>query len=343
MPPPDPRDAFDAAQIPGMRDRLAQAYQRFRALETGVIAALAPGGGIGAYRDRDCPLCAASSRVAPLFHAHGLDVLTCPGCGLTYTRQVMVETEDSARYAGGDLEREALRLRDSGPYLELETARDTYYLDLLRRTGGATGRLLEIGCGTGTLLGVAAARGWHALGIEPGHAAAALATARGARVVRGWFPSDLPSDEPPFDAVVMLDVLEHFADPLALLRGVRDVLRPDGRLFIQVPNWDSPLVRLQGAASSVVCPGHWSHFTPATLRATLARARFSALHVETAVTELDRVAAFPASDLRALVAVLRPGVLWEGLSPEALYRLNLGYKLVGVFAPAGAEWKGGTI
>ena len=61
-PSPDPRDAFDAALIPGMRDRLAEAYARFRAAERTVVAALAPaeagGGGIGAYRARaTCPAC----------------------------------------------------------------------------------------------------------------------------------------------------------------------------------------------------------------------------------------------------------------------------------------------
>ena len=338
--PPDPRECFDAALIPGMRDRLADAYGRFRAREAEVIKATAPpeaGGSSGAYRQRDCPCCGVGSAgVVPVLRAHGMELLDCPGCGLTYTRQVLDEVADAARYASSELDREAMRLRSSGPYLELESARDCYYLTRLMADGLLPGRLLEVGCGTGTLLLEAQRLGWQALGIEPGQIAAHVARERGAQVVRGWFPADLPGAAQIFDAVAALDVLEHFADPLAFLADLREHLSPGGRLLIQVPNWDSPLVRLEGAASSVVVPGHWSYFTPVTLLRLLARAGFRPLQGETVVSEIDRLAAFPAAELRACIARLRPGLVLpnEPITATWLYAHGLGYKLVGVFAPS---------
>ena len=169
---PDPRNAFDAALIPGMRDRLAEAYARFRAREREVIRATSrrpADGGSYTYRDRDCPCCGTGSApLVPVLRAHGLDLLDCPGCGLTYTRQVMDHADDAARYAASDLDEEAMRLRGSDPYLELETARDAYYLARLMDVVPTPGRLLEVGSGTGTLLLEAGKRGWRALGIEPG-------------------------------------------------------------------------------------------------------------------------------------------------------------------------------
>ena len=53
----------------------------------------------------------------------------------------------------------------------------------------------------------------------------------------------LPFDEESFDGVVLKDVLEHVANPVALVREVRRVLRPGGRVFASSPDaqrwvWD---------------------------------------------------------------------------------------------------------
>jgi 2-polyprenyl-3-methyl-5-hydroxy-6-metoxy-1,4-benzoquinol methylase len=53
----------------------------------------------------------------------------------------------------------------------------------------------------------------------------------------------LPFDEGSFDGVVLKDVLEHVANPVTLVREVRRVLRPGGRVFASSPDaqrwvWD---------------------------------------------------------------------------------------------------------
>lgn len=45
-----------------------------------------------------------------------------------------------------------------------------------------------------------------------------------------------PAGEPPYDAVFAVYVLEHVADPAAVLAMARRVLRPGGKLFAVVPN-----------------------------------------------------------------------------------------------------------
>jgi len=329
------RDSFDAALIPGMRDRLAASYRVFRERERDLIAQLAPpeaGGRTGAYRTRDCPVCRASSSAArPVLAAHGITLLECPLCGLTYTREVMDETADAGRYRSSLLDAAATALRLSEPYLELETARARYYLGRLAACGARPGAFLEIGCGYGTLLLEAQRGGWRALGLEPGAAAAEACRHRGLSVTAGYFPDDLPDRQARFDAIAALDVLEHMASPLPFLADIRARLAADGLLFLQVPNWDSLVVRLEGAASSVVSPGHWSYFTPATLPRVLARAGFRTLEIGTVQSEVDRLMAFPADRVDAALAHLRPG---ERGMPDAarLHALGLGYKLIGIFA-----------
>ena len=95
--------------------------------------------------------------------------------------------------------------------------------------------------------------------------------------------------------MAVLDVLEHFAEPLRFLTELRTHLSPGGRLLVQVPNWDSLLVRLEGDRSSVVAPGHWSYFTPRTLPALLARSGFRVEHRNSR----ERIGPDPASPTHA--------------------------------------------
>ena len=336
----DPRSLFDAALVPGMRERLAQEYAAFRSMEAVFRARTSPAGEIDgskpAYRDRDCPVCAGVT-CEPVLRAHEIDVVRCLACGLTYARQVMDEATDAARYESSEFDERSIRLRLQPPYLELESARARYYLTRLEEGGFRPGSLLDIGCGTGTFALEAAARGWAASGVEPGRRAAGVARGRGVAVAEGYFPDDLPDRRARFDAIALLDVLEHFADPLSLLRDVAIHLRAGGRVFVQVPNWDSLLVQIEGAESSIVCPGHWSYFTPATLADLMGRAGFRPIAVETVVSELDRIAAYPTARRDAALARLRRGVdaaVVSGVSEgaaAALHAERLGYKLIGVF------------
>ncbi len=322
------RARFDAGLIPGMRDRLADAYATFRASEAQAMAAMSPAA--APYHSRDCPLCDTPPPDHVTLTGHGVELVDCPACGFTYAREVMDSAADAARYAASDVDAASLALRCSAPYLELETERARYYLARLATGDFPAGRLLDIGAGTGALVLEAERAGWQAQGLEPGVRAAARARSFGAKVADGYFPAALAADAV-FDAITLLDVLEHFERPQALLADVGARLAPQGRVFAQVPNWESLLVRLEGGASSTVCPGHWSYFTAETLVRLMAHSGFRPVLVETVVSEIDRIARFPLADRVRTLASLRPGIGAQTLDAEALHAAGLGYKLIGVF------------
>jgi SAM-dependent methyltransferase len=113
-----------------------------------------------------------------------------------------------------------------------------YYNDVTRHFA-VDAELLDVGCGTGWL----AEHFPRYTGIDGSPDAVASAQARGRNVVRGDVDQPLPFEDASFDSVVLKDVLEHVADPVAVVREVRRVLRPGGIVFASSPDaqrwvWD---------------------------------------------------------------------------------------------------------
>jgi SAM-dependent methyltransferase len=131
------------------------------------------------------------------------------------------------------------------------------------------GRLLEIGCASGSYLTKMKRLGWDVSGIEPSPSAAAAAASHGLHVYAGRLDS-APGPTVPFDMVVAWMVLEHLHDPLAALETVREWVRPKGWLAISVPDAGSIESRLfKENWFALDLPRHLFHFTAPTLRRIL--------------------------------------------------------------------------
>jgi SAM-dependent methyltransferase len=94
-------------------------------------------------------------------------------------------------------------------------------------------RVLEIGCGTGANLREGGARWIAGVGVDL--EMRALAYCRDLAVVQADALTTLPFADTTFDAVVLLDVLEHLSDAGALMREIFRVLRRGGTVVIMVP------------------------------------------------------------------------------------------------------------
>lgn len=99
-------------------------------------------------------------------------------------------------------------------------------------------RALDVGCADGALFRAAGARIMSGLGIDPAPIGQWPAAWEGRFERRiGTFP-DAVGDDGPFDAIVMLAVVEHISEPelKEWARATADLLRPGGRLVITVPS-----------------------------------------------------------------------------------------------------------
>jgi SAM-dependent methyltransferase len=99
---------------------------------------------------------------------------------------------------------------------------------------GQRRRILDLGCGTGTMLGHLRAFG-HAEGVEADQRAVELCRRRGEDRVQLLESDGLPFRDDSFDVLTALDVLEHIEDDGAALREVARVLRPGGIFLATVP------------------------------------------------------------------------------------------------------------
>jgi SAM-dependent methyltransferase len=94
--------------------------------------------------------------------------------------------------------------------------------------------LLDIGCGTGVMLGELAEFG-HAQGTEMESAAVEYCRRRGFEDVSVAETPPLPFADCSFDVVTILDVLEHIDDDVGMVVEMRRLLRPGGRMIATVP------------------------------------------------------------------------------------------------------------
>lgn len=111
---------------------------------------------------------------------------------------------------------------------------------LLDAAGAGSGsRVLDVGCGSGTVSALAAGRGArvHAVDAEPGMAEATRRAVPEAEVRTARLP-ELPYEDDAFDAVVGNFVLNHVGRPREALAELRRIARPGGRVAVTV--WRSP-------------------------------------------------------------------------------------------------------
>ena len=95
-------------------------------------------------------------------------------------------------------------------------------------------RILDVGCGTGTMLKYLERYG-SAEGIDFDAEAIEYCRGRGLTNVKQASAENLPFSSESFDLVTALDVIEHTDDDVGVLREIARVLRPNGALLMTVP------------------------------------------------------------------------------------------------------------
>ncbi len=191
--------------------------------------------------------------------------------------------------------------------------------------GGSGLRLLDIGCGSGTFLAMAGRRGFQPCGMDVSERAVAAARRQyGLDVRHGGIGSAL-WEPASFDLVTMFHVLEHVRDPRGALDYARGLLKPSGRLVVQVPNARSLQARAFGTRwYGLDVPRHLINFSADGLEILLREAGLE-IRAVSRFSLRDNPAALASSAAPALDPIGRKGRRRDAGRPAARAALELAY------------------
>ena len=313
--------AARGVEIAGLRDRLAVRRLLPDAVAPKRATEIVEDGWFrwaeGETRSLPCPVCADSGPHAAVVRADAHLLLRCARCGSLFYAD---RTEHA--YA---VEAAAEVMLQFG--LEQNAGIHHQTRLLFGREGARS--VLDVGCGFGFAVDLAASvLGWRAVGVDPSWAAAAGRAQLGADIRQEYLTAELDLGDG-FDRVIASEVIEHVADPYAMLALLRGRLAPGGVLALTTPN--AAAVERgadQGRLIGILAPGvHLTLFTETSLAMALREAGFA--HVAVTATADTLVA--EASDW-----TLRESA--EGAHAEA-YRAYLA-GLMERAAPGSALWNG---
>lgn len=206
------------------------------------------------------------------------DVHRCAGCGIRFLWPVPPFEQLARYYPQGywtgerDRATEAYRrfmLRDHARFVRGIAAR--------QRANGVQPRLLDIGCGDGSVLDAIGIE--RSIGLDDSLGALGALRARGFAGVRASV-LQLPFAPATFSIVSMFHFLEHVSPAEPFLRSAQRVLAPGGSLVVQVPNMRSIQAMLLGRHwAGYDVPRHLVDYTPCHLCEAVERAGFDVVQI----------------------------------------------------------------
>ncbi|MDR2633863.1 MAG: class I SAM-dependent methyltransferase [Treponema sp.] len=194
-----------------------------------------------------------------------LPLFRCTSCGFLQA--------DTGRYT---IEKFYTELEDQA-YIESAVQREKQCYHLLMQTRKYMSipkpKILDIGAGAGLLVKEAAKLGWDVQGIDPSVYLSEKAKKAGLPVVQGIFPhAACPG---PYDAIFLIDVIEHMEHPLDLLSALSGYLDKAGIIVLVTPNVSSLMAKLMGKKWWHYRIAHIGYYNKKTLTILMKRSGFS--------------------------------------------------------------------
>lgn len=231
------------------------------------------------FRSNKCPLCRGLN-IAYEFEKDNYKYYQCKDCNFIYLNPQPNDEELNKIYnknyfiGSGNNEFEQIVLD-----MKKQTAA-LYIKQLISYYGSPSGKLIEIGCGNGDFLLLAKLAGFEIAGLElSAHSTGVANEKLGTNsVICGTLDTiNLPEKE--YDICCLFDSIEHFRDPVASLKKIRKILKPNGVLFIVTPSLDSKSAKFLKHNWMEFKPEHLSYFDSQTIQNSLAKTGFSNIYI----------------------------------------------------------------
>lgn len=221
-----------------------------------------------------CPIC-GSDRLMPIFQVkdnlvsgESFPVVECGGCTLRLTQDIPGPGEIAPYYKSDAYVSHSNTRKGLINWLYHQVRKRTLVKKrkwIERWTGSRQADLLDIGAGSGAFVAAMKDHGWKVRGLEPDEDARAVALQEH-NIVLDDTSVLFQLTDAQFDAITLWHVLEHVHALQEYMARLARLIKPQGVVFIAVPNYTSADARHFGenwAAYDV--PRHLYHFSPASM------------------------------------------------------------------------------
>lgn len=230
--------------------------------------------------ERKCPACDSADHRF-LFHKSGGSYVGCNQCKMVYLNPVFKDEVLETYYRNNH------QLQGETVASDIEFYAKLYGKGLksIEQQVGTGGRVLDVGCSTGSFLDIAKQAGWGCHGLELNQTEAKIAKGKGHAIQENLLTKAEFSEK--FDAITLWDVFEHIKDGFSFLNYAKNILRPSGLVFVQSPSRDALAARiLQSQCNMFDGLEHVNLYGIDSLKMLCDRAGYEVVSYETVIAEI---------------------------------------------------------
>lgn len=231
--------------------------------------------------NQNCIIC-GSKKNKLYFNKNNFNICKCKECGLKYVSNIPDDLSKyySKGYFKGDLELDGYLDYESEKNNSKETYK--YYLHLINKFSPQScfKTMFEIGCATGCFLELAQNKEWKVSGMDISSFAVDEAVEKGLDVHCGVIGDEFMNNKDiKYDAVVMLDVLEHLKEPDKDLVSIHSIVKKNGLLVLLTPDAGSFYAKVWGKFwHAFVPPQHLYYFSKKNVKEFLSKNGFEIVY-----------------------------------------------------------------
>lgn len=212
------------------------------------------------------------------------DILQCQGCAhYTSTHKMDLSKLYSGDYVSSTYKDAAGIARTFQKIISLDpkasdnVGRVQRIVDFMRTQGKSEGKALDVGSGLGVFPYALKKAGWDCTALDPDtRAVEHLKTTVGVQALCGDFLK--LENAGSFDLITFNKVLEHVENPIAMLAKAASSLKPDGVVYIELP--DGEMAATEGKGREEFFIDHWHVFSPASMDLLARKAGFKTISLE---------------------------------------------------------------
>ncbi len=239
-------------------------------------------------KKRNCPLCNENfSNSKIIFVKDGFVHRTCKKCDMFY---VSPNLNDAASYKIHRNQKSFNKVYKSNIQKKMDNSKFLYGLNIIEKNLKNSNKktILDIGCGMGGFIQVAKRKKWEAEGVEFNKQAVSSLKKKGFKIYQDYL-ENVKFDKK-FSCVSMWNLFEHLDNPKSMLRNIKKILKPNGLVFVLVPNING-LVNTILRKDAVAFAGntHLNFFSVQTLNKFFSLNGFKPVYYETLFTELETI------------------------------------------------------